>query len=305
MQLENDIKKPLISVITPTYNRAECLLNAYNSLRRQSYYNFEWIIIDDGSTDDTCKIINKIITNNTLYVEYKKRFSILFFHKQNGGKHTAVNLGVKKANGKLVIILDSDDELSADSLYFIEKTYKEIENKKEIAGICGLMSHKNGNGIGNGLSNLRDEENCDEITIRYRWHVNGDLCEIFRTDILRCYPFPEYEKEKFCPEQLIWFRIAKKYKLHCVKHVLYLRDYLAGGLTDNITKIRHNSPLATCQTYKEMLAYDIPYIEKVKAAINFWRFYEDKKCRKQLKLSYMWYLFYFPGKVFRFIDFIR
>lgn len=305
MQTENKIYNPLISVITPAYNRTGCLMNVYNSLKRQSSYNFEWIIVDDGSTDNSSEVISEIINKNAHSADARSTFSILCFYKQNGGKHTAVNLGVNQAHGKLVIILDSDDELSDDCIEFIEKTYKSIANKNDIAGICGLMCHRNGTGIGNGAHNIKDGIDCDEITIRFVWHVTGDLCEVFRTDILKKFPFPVYEGERFCPEQLVWFRIARKYKLHCVRHVMYLRDYLHGGLTDNITRVRRNSPMATCLTYKEMLYYNIPLMKKIKAAINFWRFYDSKIFCKQLNLDSRWYLFYFPGRIFRFIDFVR
>ena len=112
----------------------------------------------------------------------------------------------------------------------------------------------------------------NEIKLRYRYKVSGDVCEVFRTDVLREYPFPEIPGERFCPEQLVWFRIANRYQLRFYNEVVYLRDYLEGGLTDNIVRIRMKSPVATCMTYAEMLDYDIPCLHKVKAAINYWRF---------------------------------
>lgn len=99
------------------------------------------------------------------------------------------------------------------------------------------------------------------------------MLEVFKTSVLREFSFPEINGEKFCPEALVWNRIAVKYKLYCFNKVVYYRDYLEGGLTDKIIKIRMKSPVATCMTYAEMLDYDIPWLHKVKAAINYWRFW--------------------------------
>src|SRR5574344_324976 len=103
----------MITVFTPTYNRAHLLCNAYNSLLRQTNKDFEWLIIDDGSTDNTKEIIHKYIDDNKIKIRYYK--------KNNGGKHTAINYGIKRAKGELTIILDSDDELVNNAIELINK----------------------------------------------------------------------------------------------------------------------------------------------------------------------------------------
>ena len=130
------------------------------------------------------------------------------------------------------------------------------------------MAHRDGQVIGQPLIEI----DASEIELRYKYHVCGDMCEVFRTDVLRKFPFPELKGERFCPECLVWNRIARKYRLHVFPKVVYLRDYLDGGLTDNIVKIRMNSPVASMMTYAEMLDLDIPWSQKVKAAINYYRF---------------------------------
>lgn len=260
----------MISVITPTYNRAELLPQIFASLKRQTCKDFEWIIVDDGSFDGTECVVKEM--------DKERGFPVHYIKKENGGKHTAVNLGVKKAKGELTLILDSDDELPKNAVEAIQ-TYlplhtvadgskSKIQNDKSIGGLCFYMAHQNGEVIGKPMI----ETTTDEVALRYNHHVAGDMCEVFRTDVLREFPFPEIPGERFCPEQLVWFRIAQKYQLKVIPQVIYLRDYLDGGLTDNIVKIRMNSPVASMMTYAEMLDYDIPLKEKVKAAINYWRF---------------------------------
>lgn len=252
----------LVTVFTPTYNRAKLLPRLYESLCKQTCQDFEWLIVDDGSTDNTEEIINyKLKIRNT-------KFKVRYFKKENGGKHTAINSGVRKAQGELFLILDSDDELPKDSIENILEEYNEIKGDKTIAGICGYMSHRNGEIIGKPIVDCM----ANSLDLRYKLGVKGDMCEVFRTDVLKEYPFPEIEGERFCPEALIWNRIAQKYKLKVFPKVIYYRDYLEGGLTDNIVKIRMNSPIASMMTYQEMTEYDVPLIVKVKSAINYWRF---------------------------------
>ena len=127
------------------------------------------------------------------------------------------------------------------------------------------MAHRDGQVIGHPLIGV----DASEIDLRYKYHVCGDMCEVFRTEVLRDFPFPELKGERFCPESLVWNRIAR---LHVFPKVVYLRDYLDGGLTDNIVRIRMDSPVASMMTYTEMLDIEMPWSQKMKAAINYYRF---------------------------------
>lgn len=255
----------MISIITPTYNRSILLPQMFNCLNRQKNKGFEWIVVDDGSTDDTKRMMEQLLAASNLST---RSWDAVYVRKPNGGKHTAVNMGVGLAKGELTLILDSDDELPEDAVEIISKEWEKAKGDTSVGGLCGYMQHRSGEVIGQPMI----ETVTDEISLRYKRHVMGDMCEVFRTDVLREFPFPEIEGERFCPEQLVWFRIAQKYQLKVIPQVIYLRDYLDGGLTDNIVKIRMYSPVASMMTYAEMLDYDIPLKEKVKAAINYWRF---------------------------------
>lgn len=293
----------MITIFTPTYNRAHLLSRLYHSLCGQkgnfnanfnfdsdgplclphggedgiSTLGFEWLIVDDGSTDKTEEIVKGFIGEGKIPIRYYK--------KQNGGKHTAINMGVELAKGELFFILDSDDYLPSDALLIVAKEYTKVKNDVAIGGITGLDRFADGRIVGSGLP--CDTIDCNAIDIRYKYHVTGDMKEVFRTEVLKEFPFPEIEGERFCPEDLVWNRIAKKYKLHFVNKCIYVAEYQDNGLTDNIIRIRHLSPIASMTYYSELFHFDsdgplylphkeeyfkLPFGQKIKAAINYWRF---------------------------------
>ena len=100
----------MISILTPTYNRAHTLTRLYDSLKEQSYKKFEWLIVDDGSSDNCENVLSDIVS------KHNDSFRIRFYKKPNGGKHTAINIGVREAEGELFLILDSDDSLPPNSI---------------------------------------------------------------------------------------------------------------------------------------------------------------------------------------------
>ena len=282
----------MITIFTPAYNRAHLLPNVHESLCQQTFKDFEWVIVDDGSVDDT----------KSLSLSLPKRegtfFPIRYFYQENGGKHRAINRGVKEAQGELFLILDSDDTLPEKSLETINHYYQQIKDDRSFGGVCGYMAHHDGTIIGRGCDMPVLDAN--SIEMRYKYNILGDMLEVFRTEVMREIPFPDIPGEKFVPEALVWNRIACKYRLRVFHEVVYYRDYLDGGLTDKIVKIRMTSPIAAMMTYAELNGYNIPFVSKVKAAINYWRFrfcfkknenetrsYENEKGRYP-KLRWWW-----------------
>ena len=253
----------MITVFTPTYNRAHLLPRVYESLCKQTFKDFEWVIVDDGSVDDTTSVVDQLSIINC-------QLSIRYLYQENGGKHRAINRGVREARGELFLILDSDDTLPPNSLELIDNYYQQIREDMRFGGVCGYMAHHDGTIIGHGCDVPVLDTN--SIDLRYRYHVVGDMLEVFRTSVMREIPFPEINGEKFVSEALVWNRIACKYQLRVFHEIVYYRDYLDGGLTDKIVKIRMTSPIASMMTYAELNSYDIPFVSKVKAAINYWRF---------------------------------
>lgn len=253
----------LITVFTPTYNRAHLLPRLYESLKSQTFHDFEWLIVDDGSIDDTEIVVQNFLKEGILNIRY--------VYQSNCGKHCAINRGVKEAGCELFFIVDSDDSITKDSLEKISLQWNSVKSDSSFSGVCGYMANHDGTMIYSG--NKKDILDCTSLELRYKYNVKGDMAEVFRTDVLKEFPFPEIYGERFCPEALVWNRISQKYKLRVFNSVIYYRDYLPGGLTDKIVSIRMNSPIASVTHYKELNSYKVPVKEKIKAAINYWRFH--------------------------------
>lgn len=260
------MKHPFITILTPTYNRASLLPRLFDSLLRQTSKDFEWIVVDDGSTDDT----REVVAN--LKEKCGGAFPMGYVYKANGGKHMAINIGAERARGELLFIADSDDLLTDDALETVENSWHDISDDKSFAGIAGLdITMDTCEVIGSGLP--QEHIDCNAIDIRYRHHVTGDMKEVFRTEVLREFPFPEFAGERFCPEQLVWFRMARRYRLRYINKPIYIADYQPNGITAGITRARMRNPSASMLTYAELTECPVPFLVKVKAAINFWRFW--------------------------------
>ena len=262
----NSVIHPFITILTPTYNRASLLPRLFDSLLRQTNKDFEWIVVDDGSTDDT----REVVAN--LKEKCGGAFPLGYVYKANGGKHMAINIGAERARGELLFIADSDDLLTDDALETVANSWHDISDDKSFAGIAGLdIAMDTREVIGSGLP--QEHTDCNAIDIRYRHHVTGDMKEVFRTEVLREFPFPEFAGERFCPEQLVWFRMARRYRLRYINKPIYIADYQPDGITAGITRARMRNPSASMLTYAELTECPVPFLVKVKAAINFWRFW--------------------------------
>lgn len=260
------MKHSFITILTPTYNRASLLPRLFDSLLRQTNKDFEWIVVDDGSTDDT----REVVAN--LKEKCGGAFPMGYVYKANGGKHMAINIGAERARGELLFIADSDDLLTDDALETVANSWHDISDDKSFAGIAGLdITMDTREVIGSGLP--QEHIDCNAIDIRYRHHVTGDMKEVFRTEVLREFPFPEFAGERFCPEQLVWFRMARRYRLRYINKPMYIADYQHDGITAGITRARMRNPSASMLTYAELTECPVPFLVKVKAAINFWRFW--------------------------------
>lgn len=240
----------MVTVFTPIYNRAYIINNLYQSLRRQTNKEFEWIIIDDGSQDNIIEMVNKWIEMDN------NEFVIRFYSVDNGGKHRTINKAVKIAQGDAFFIVDSDDYIADDAIEWIDDKWRNIRDDEGFAGIAGLKMLKNGQLIGSGK--LTFEEYVDATNLeREKYNLDGDKAEVYKTEILRKFPFPEYENENFVTEAVVWNKIAYEgYKIRWFNKVIYMCDYLEDGLTKNLRKAVENSPrghaeyLAGCNIYE-------------------------------------------------------
>lgn len=247
----------IITIFTPTYNRGYILSNLYESLKRQTCKNFEWLVVDDGSTDNTSELFRKWIHNAD--------FPIRYFRQENSGKHVAINLGVQKAAGELFFIVDSDDCLEDFAIEYILAYSETI--REDCAGLCFHRCSMDRHIIGSPFP--QKIMFATSLDMSYKYKVKGDRAEVFRTDILRNYAFPTFKNENFIPEALIWNRISMKHKLLFVDEAIYLCEYLPDGLTVNFQKNLQRNPKGFGLYYSELLRYQvIPLREKLKVLIR-------------------------------------
>lgn len=232
----------LISIVTPTFNRAYILPQCYESLKQQSCPNFEWIIVDDGSTDNTELVVKQFLEENKVPITYIKQ--------QNGGKHRAHNTAVKAAKGKLCVCVDSDDALSPDAIEVVERVWTK-ELSPEMIGILALRGDfKKHQAICSGIpAGLHASTMSD---LRDIYGFSGDTVLFFRTDILKQNPFREFSGEKFLTENNLYCELDKYGKMILLNQVLYYCEYLPDGLTAQYHKILLENPKGTADTYYKM-----------------------------------------------------
>ncbi len=214
----------MISVFTPTYNRGYIIGNLYRSLKNQTCTDFEWIVINDGSTDNTSDLFYD-------WIKETNEFPIIYCEVENGGKHRAINKAVHMANSNAFFIVDSDDYLVNDGIEKANRWFDSIDEDDTFAGISGLKGYSVNEPVG-GFGTF-DTEYVDATNLeRHLYNLLDDKAEIYKTDILKRYPFPEFEGEKFIPEPVVWDHIARDgYKLRWYNEVIYICDYLEDGLT--------------------------------------------------------------------------
>lgn len=219
------------TIFTPTYNRRELIDNLYHSLLAQTDKNFEWLIIDDGSTDDTEKYFSELTSK-------PQPFPIRYLKQVNGGKHRAINKGVQNANGELFFIVDSDDYLTENAIEKINQWITTLDNSHKWAGISGLRGFSKDSVVGQHSDfSYIDAKNNE----RRKYNLLGDKAEVYFTDVLKQHPFPEIPGENFISEEIVWNAIARDgYYLRWFNEIIYICDYLEGGLTKDNDKDKSN-----------------------------------------------------------------
>ena len=249
-----------LTIFTPTYNRAHLLERLYLSLRAQTLKGFEWVIVDDGSTDQTQTLVNS-------FLEVKNDFSIRYIKQENQGKHVAINTGAKVAVGTLFFIVDSDDYLSDAAVSVILSEWMPIKDDFRFGGVAFNKCIIGGSSLGAPQYAKID---CLPLDFRYKLNERGDKAEVIRTELFLAHPFPTDNAEKFCPEGLFFNRLTQN--LRYINKDIYYCAYLPDGLTSQIFNIRKNSPVNTCLYYRELAESNIPVKHKLKSIINYYRF---------------------------------
>ncbi len=221
-----------ISVFTPTYNRAHTLKRLYESLVRQEFDCFEWIVVDDGSSDDTRGLVEDWIEDSA------HCFQIRYIYQANSGKHVAWNTGLSAAAGDIFFPVDSDDYLTDDALRRIADVAPLAKTDSRIIAISGVRLFPE-TGLTGGVLQSMKSEYLDYSSIDRRSKgITGDLAEAFFTERLRKFPFPVYSDERFVPEAVVFNRFSNAgYQIRGYAFPLYVCEYLPDGYTKNTDKL--------------------------------------------------------------------
>ena len=256
-----------LTIITTTYNRAYCLHQVYDSLVRQSCQDFIWLVIDDGSTDNTNELIKSYKDENKIEIEY--------YYKPNGGMHTARNEAYRRTHTEINTIIDSDDWVADGAIESIVNFWK--ENKRDdVAGIISLNANTKGEIIGSktipGLSE------CHYSDYRNKYNIHGDRKLIYRSDLSVLYPYPEFPGEKFYPPSYKFFMLDIDYKMLIMDKVTCIVNYNADSMTYNkyaqykscCKGFSHyrNEMIRISKTPKIIIKHMIHYIAESKMAQN-------------------------------------
>lgn len=216
----------LLTVFTPTYNRAHTLPRTYKSLFDQDCKDFIWMIIDDGSTDHTEELVR----------EWQARdngFKIQYIYKENGGMHTAHNTAYEHIKTELNMCIDSDDCMAKGAIRKILDKWETIKNDR-YAGIIGLDADLNGNIVGKGFpSEMQETTLCGY----YAKGGTGDKKLVYRTEVINKYPpYPVFEGEKYVALAYKYRLIDQDYKLAVLNEVLCNVEYQEDGSTATMWK---------------------------------------------------------------------
>ncbi len=201
------------TVFTPTYNRGHMITRVYESLLEQTLRDFEWLVIDDGSTDDTGELIAH-------FAKCQNLFPIRYYAlDRNRGKHIAHNRALKEAQGEFFLVADSDDWITPNALERMDLHWSwlgQSHDRAAYCGVAGLCADRTGQIIGDKYSDAATHSTLRER--KYVHKVKGEHWGMMRTDIVKRYPFPD-DIDGFVPEGLVWLDIAKTYKDYCVNEV--------------------------------------------------------------------------------------
>ncbi len=284
-------KKPSLTVFTPAYNRAGKIKVAYESLKRQTNKDFVWIVVDDGSTDETADVIKGFQDEDKVDIKY--------YFRENGGKMRAHNTGVKNCETELFVCLDSDDHLSDTAVDDILNAWRDAKERcRSEAGsaseedtpdrLAGIIAYKGENVVRVLNGNTFPKKLGRVVSFRelYRSGFKGETTLVFRTELLRENLFPEIEGEKYVPEDVVYDRIDEGHVFFLLPRILTICELMSRGLTDRARELRYEAPTGWfIYYYQRAMAW--PWsVMRFKFAAHYLRFRGavDKKYRDEYRL---------------------
>ena len=243
--------KQTLTIFTPSYNRAYILHKCYESLKRQSNKDFLWLIIDDGSTDNTKELVDSWIDENLIEIRYH--------YQNNQGMHGAHNTAYKLMDTELNVCIDSDDYMADDAVENIINFWN--KNKRDdLAGIIALDAYEDGNIIGQKFPEDMRETTLFEINNIHK--VPGDKKLVYRTELTKEYPYPLFEGETYVWLAYKYYKLDEKYKLLTLNKVVCIVEYLEDGSSKNMLRQYRTNP-------KGFAFYRIENMKNSKASLKF------------------------------------
>ena len=236
-----------ISILTPTYNRKKLLKRLYNSLLENSKYevDIEWLIMDDGSTDNTKEVVKEFIEENKIEIKYYKQ--------ENKGKMSAINKLVTETTGDLIIDCDSDDYFTNNAFEIIKEEYNKYKNEENIYGLCFLKYNQNNNNMGNEFKNIKTTM----FDLYFKEGETGEKAIVFFSNIRKKYKHELEHNERFVTEARMYHKMDEKYKIICINKPVMICEYQEEGYTKNIEKQFKENPYGYYEYFKEILQRDM------------------------------------------------
>lgn len=237
--------KLLVTVFTPLYNRRKTIHDVYKSLCGQTRLDFEWLVINDGSTDGSSEIMIEILKEHNL------PFEISYYCQNNIGLTRTINKAIDLAKGILLFRLDSDDYALPDAIQSIYDYYSLIDGESSLCSMT-FLSQRN-NGTINGLHPFADIKRSNFSEYRDIYKAKGDRAEVMKVDVYKNYRYPEIPGEKFCPEGIVWNRLAKNYDTMYIPKAIYVKGNYNDSITTNVYQYLRCNIKGTSLYYKEIV----------------------------------------------------
>ena len=232
----------MLTIFTPTKNRGYILSKAYEALCRQTNKDFCWLIIDDGSTDDTQQLVTAWIQEAKILIKY--------YQQSNGGKMRAHNKGVSLCQTELFVCVDSDDHLVDTAVEDILDLWNSLDGREQLAGIVAYRGKDSSHTM---FGEKFSCTGCATMQELYEKGFYGETTVIYRTEVLVQYPFPVFDGEKFIPMAVSYDRIDEQYPLYIFPKVLTISEYRDDGISRSVDRLRENNPKGWLLYYQQRI----------------------------------------------------
>lgn len=234
-----------MTIFTPTYNRGYIIGELYQSLLAQTSQDFCWLVVDDGSTDDTASVISGFIEEG--------RLEITYLHQENGGKQRAHNTGVAACATELFFCVDSDDTLVSSAVQDVLELWGRCREDSSLAGVIAMrgrsVKEPMGTWFPKGLTRTTMWD------LYYKWHHRGDTAPIYRTELLRAFPYVVEPSEKFIGETYVYHQIDQHYELAVLDKIIWICEYLPDGYTSHVRQVTRENPRGYMRLKRLFLDY--------------------------------------------------